>query len=310
MILSKPFFTILSPYLILALLVGKSPQAGAQTISSTQDGTQGGFYYYFWKELPDSASMTLLPEGHYSCKWNQVNNVMAGKGWKVGSPTRVIDFTGSFMGGNNGNLAVYGWMRNPLIEYYVVENHGVWTPPGGVAIGTLQSDGGAYQIYRVSHAERPSIEGIKSFETYWSVRNTKRSSGTVTFANHVAAWREKGLPIGSTWDYQIMATEGYMSTGSSDITISEGVVTGEPETTLVDRKGLVVSPNPVANRLTVILPSSQAELSLHTDKGDKVMDIHAEKQVVEIDVSEFGSGIYLLKVESEGQRFTEKVVVL
>ncbi|CAK4498477.1 unnamed protein product, partial [Aphanomyces euteiches] len=49
-----------------------------------------------------------------------------------------------------------------------------------------------------------------------------RSSGTVTVANHFNAWSKLGLSLGSTFDYQIVATEGYYSSGYAQITVSSG----------------------------------------------------------------------------------------
>jgi hypothetical protein len=211
------------PLLLLALFTLVShASVYAQTICSSQTGTHNGFYYSWWKDSGGSACITLGAGGNYSTTWSGVNNFVGGKGWSTGSASRVVNFSGSFNGGSNGYLCLYGWTRNALIEYYVVENHGSWTPPGASSAGTFQSDGGTYNLYRTQRVNQPSIDGTATFYQYWSVRSSKRSSGTITFANHVNAWRSKGWNLGSSWAYQIMATEGYQSSGNSNITVSEG----------------------------------------------------------------------------------------
>ena len=57
---------------------------------------------------------------------------------------------------------------------------------------------------------------------FWSVRQSKRGTGSsvaITFANHVNGWKSKGMNLGTSWSYQILATEGYQSSGSSNVTV-------------------------------------------------------------------------------------------
>ena len=210
----------------LLLLILSAHVSEAQTVTTNTQGTHDGFFYSFWNDgQRGSASMTLGAGGNYKTTWNNINNFTAGKGWKVGSADRVVCFEGSYDGGSNGFLAVYGWTKDPLIEYYVVESYGSWTPPGNtsdiIKKGSFQSDGGTYNVYTSTRTNKPSIIGDATFQQYWSVRTTKRSTGTVTFANHIAAWKGFGMKMGTTWDYQIMESEGYQSTGSSNITVSD-----------------------------------------------------------------------------------------
>jgi endo-1,4-beta-xylanase len=84
----------------------------------------------------------------------------------------------------------------------------------------VSSDGGVYDLYRVTRTG-PSIVGWTTFVQFWSVRTSKRatrSNQTITFGNHVAAWRRNGWTLGQH-NYQILATEGFGSSGSSNVTV-------------------------------------------------------------------------------------------
>lgn len=144
------------------------------------------------------------------------------RGWNPGSD-HTVSYNGTWANDDvNSYLAVYGWTTSPLVEYYIVESFGSYDPSSGATqLGTVQSDGGTYNVYKTQRVNQPSIQGTATFDQFWSVRQSHRVGGDVTVKNHFAAWQKAGLTLG-THDYQIVATEGYKSSGSAEITVSEG----------------------------------------------------------------------------------------
>ncbi|KAF2035935.1 glycoside hydrolase [Setomelanomma holmii] len=141
----------------------------------------------------------------YSVTWRNTGNFVGEKGWNPGTG-RTINYGGSFKPLSNGYLAVYGWTRNPLVEYYVIESYGTYNPSSGSQRkGSVYTDGGNHDVSISTRTNQPSIDGISTFNQYY-----------VNMQNHFNAWAGYGMRLG-THCYQIAATEGHQSSGSSEI---------------------------------------------------------------------------------------------
>ena len=191
-------------------------------------GTHDGFFWFLWTD--DRAGNVNYQNGsggNYSVSWNYTGNFTCGKGWSSGSATRVVGYNvGSHSHSGGGSIAYYGWTRSPLIEYYVNERWGSSRPTGDYR-GSVNTDGGSYDIYTAMRYNAPSIDGTQTFRQVFSTRRSMAPVGqnqTITFANHANAWANVGLGLGSNWSpYAILLTEAYGgSQGYSNVTVWEG----------------------------------------------------------------------------------------
>ncbi|KAG9672069.1 glycoside hydrolase, partial [Aureobasidium melanogenum] len=194
--------------------------------------------------------------GTYSASWNNPGDFVVGLGWNKGS-ARTINFKGSYQTGGSSYYAVYGWLNNPLTEYYVVEDYSYDPCSTGTQVGSLTSDGSSYKICTHTQVNQPSISGTKTFGQFFSVRQNKRTSGSVNMANHFNAWSQHGFKAGD-YNYQVFATEAFGSTGSASVTVSEGTSSDSGSGSGSGSVSVSSSATPSKAPVTTSIPSSTA----------------------------------------------------
>jgi endo-1,4-beta-xylanase len=170
-----------------------------------------------------SGNVNFQPTNNgYSVNFSNAGDFVVGKGWKTGT-NRKINFQGSTSPTSGTVLvSVYGWTTNPLVEYYVQEytSNGAGSAQGQ-KVGSVTCDGSAYDIWKHTQVNQPSIVGTTTFTQYISNRVNKRpGSGTVTTQCHFDAWKKLGMNLGQH-NYQTLSTEGWGNAGGkSQYTVS------------------------------------------------------------------------------------------
>ncbi|MCY8892084.1 glycoside hydrolase family 11 protein [Bacillus spizizenii] len=215
---------------LLLSLPAWSAQA-ATTITSNQTGSQDGYDYELWKDYGNT-SMTLNSGGAFSAQWSNIGNALFRKGKKFDTTKThselgniSINYNATFNPRGNSYLCVYGWTKDPLVEYYIVDNWGTYRPTS-TPKGTITVDGGTYDIYETTRINQPSIIGIATFKQYWSVRQTKRTSGTVSVSEHFKKWESLGMPMGKMYE-TALTVEGYQSNGSANVSTNVLTIGGK-----------------------------------------------------------------------------------
>ena len=276
-------------------------------------GVQDGYRYELWSQnAQGDACMTIGEGALFSGTWNGILNYLARRGLEYNQTqehqevgrffsTYDCDYNPTTASGNS-YLSIYGWTVDPLIEFYIIEDWRNWIPSmagGATNKGTIEVNGGIYDIVQNTRVNQPSIVGTATFEQYFSIRRDERNSGTINISDHFEKWESLGMDLGKLHEVSFVV-EGYQSDGSFafeelDVFISDGnvlSVDGPNSTEFIS-----VFPNPTSGVATVKLDKSLlgGDVKIYDSIG-KVVLIKKDFSEDQINLNKLDSGMYFIEV--------------
>ena len=232
----KSFKRILSGTISAMMIAANMPAAASVNAADQQIlGTFGDYEYEMWNQSYMGEVSMEPGEGSFTCSWSGIENFLARMGKNFESRQKnykdmgniKLSYDVEFSPRGNSYMSVYGWTRNPLIEWHIVEGWGDWRPPGDGTEkkGTVTLNGNTYEILKTIHYNQPDLDGTATVPQYWSVRQTSGSrnnttnymKGTIDISKHFDAWSKAGLDMSGTLCEVSLNFDGFRSNGSANV---------------------------------------------------------------------------------------------
>lgn len=210
---------------------------GTEYCSNGRELLSSGYSYELWSAEQGAGCMRVPGvEGNYSATWTAAADFLARTGLVFDAtkkPTEVGTITAQFahnftevpVQGATSKIyvALYGWTLEPLMEYYVIEDHGDFVPGPTASdgsprtnYGSLTVDDGTYDIWALPVKNRPSIIGTADFTQIFNVRRVRRKCGQISLSAHFAKWDAVGLTLGKLEEAMFLM-EAQNNSGTIDV---------------------------------------------------------------------------------------------
>jgi hypothetical protein len=196
------------------------PSGGNTQTGNNVNGTADGLGYGIWSN-GSGGSITTFSNAHaFSATWNNGGDFLAHLGLDFSGSAKSYTTYGTIAaqyvetktgnGGGYSSIGMYGWMQNPCVEWYIVDDsfNGMPTQKSGV---TAPIDGGTYYLIKnttTGSGGNDCGSNVSSWAQMWSVRTTARQCGTITVSDHFAAWQNQGWSLGNLTSVHINVEVG------------------------------------------------------------------------------------------------------
>ncbi|KAL6612945.1 concanavalin A-like lectin/glucanase [Neocallimastix californiae] len=206
-----------------------SSSHSGQSVKETSNkvGTIGDVGYEIWSDSGNN-SATFYSDGSFSCTFQNAKDYLCRSGLSFDSTkthTEIghmyADFKlvkQSISNVDYSYVGIYGWTKEPLVEYYIVDNWlsqyrpGDWV--GNKKHGDFTIDGAQYTVYENTRTG-PSIVGDTTFKQYFSIRQTARDCGTIDITAHFEQWEKLGMKMGKMHEAKVLGEAGSTGSGTS-----------------------------------------------------------------------------------------------
>jgi len=195
--------------------------------TSNKVGKIGDVGYEIWSDSGNN-SATFYSDGSFSCTFQNAKDYLCRSGLSFDC-TKTHDQIGhmyadfklvkqSISNVDYSYVGIYGWTKEPLVEYYIVDNWlsqyrpGDWV--GNKKHGDFKIDGADYTVYENTRTG-PSIVGDTTFKQYFSIRKTARDCGTIDITAHFNQWEKLGMKMGKMHEAKVLGEAGSTGSGTS-----------------------------------------------------------------------------------------------
>jgi len=204
----------------------KTKHSGGTSYSNkhTLEKVGNGYHVELWSEKNSGASVTCFGGKNdcaFKASWNNSGDYLARVGYYDGAATKKVkdiapiyaayNYSKSGSGGGYSYIGVYGWTKNPLLEYYIVDDSysNLGTPYNTSRVGQYSADGATYTLYKGTRVNAASIDGDgKTFPQVFAVRSSARQCGTISVSEHLENWQKLGIDLGGIYDCKIVCEAG------------------------------------------------------------------------------------------------------
>jgi len=196
-------------------------------VTSNKVGNIKGIGYELWADSGNN-SATFYVDGSFSCSFSRAKDYLCRSGLSFDS-TKTHDQIGhiyadfklvkqNIQNVDYSYVGIYGWTRNPLVEFYVVDNWlSQWRPGdwvGNKKHGDFVIDGATYTVYENTRYG-PSIDGDTNFKQFFSIRQQARDCGTIDITAHFQQWEKLGMKLGKMHEAKVLGEAGSNGQGTS-----------------------------------------------------------------------------------------------